>query len=155
MRDPETMRAAIMVAETGHLVFSTLHCGNAVGALDRIIGAFSANERESLCQQLSLTLRAVIAQHLLPKAGGRGRVPAVETLKITKAVANLIRTHRSEQIYSAMELGAEQGMQTLEQSLASLVVGGLVAAETARSVTENHRALEQRIKTTAAPGARR
>src|SRR5262249_40020811 len=103
MRDPETIRAAITVAETGHLVFSTLHCGSAVGALDRIVGAFSAGERESLCQQLSMTLRAVVAQHLLPRANGLGRVPAVELLKVTKGVSNLIRNHKSEQVYSAME----------------------------------------------------
>jgi len=145
MRDVDTMRAAIMVAETGHLVFSTLHCGSAVGALDRLVGAFSADERESLCQQLSMTLKVVVAQHLLPRRGG-GRVPAVEILKASKGVANLVRHHRSEQIYAAMEAGGEQGMQTLEQCLADMVLRGEVTLEVARSVTENGPVLEQRIR---------
>jgi twitching motility protein PilT len=146
MRDLETMRAAIVVAETGHLVFSTLHCGSAVGALDRIIGAFPAHERGSLCQQLSMTLRVVVAQHLLPRAGGRGRVPAVEVLRINRAVANLIRNYKSEQIYTVMEGGGEQGMQTLEQSLAGLVTAGNISAETARSAAANVPILDQRLK---------
>ena len=146
MRDVDTMRAAITVAETGHLVFSTLHCGSAVGALDRIIGAFSSHERDSLCQQLSMTLRAVVAQHLLPRRDGRGRVPAVEILRVNKAVANLIRNHKSEQIRTAMEGGGELGMRTLEQSLAALVSSGEVRLETARSITEDARGLEQRIQ---------
>jgi len=146
MRDTDTIRAAMTVAETGHLVFSTLHCGSAVGALDRIIGAFSAEERESLCQQLSMTLRAVVAQHLLLRADGCGRVPAVEILKISKAAAHLIRNHKSEQLYSAMENGSADGMQTLEQSLASLVAAGAISVEEARTVTENTRVLDQRVQ---------
>ena len=146
MRDVETMRAAIVVAETGHLVFSTLHCGNAVGALDRIIGAFPAHERDSLCQQLSMTLRTVVAQHLLPRADGRGRVPAVEILRVNKAVANLIRNHKSEQMYTAMESGGGDGMQTLEQSLAGLVTSEMILAETARDLAGSVHILEQRLK---------
>lgn len=145
MRDVETMRVAIVVAETGHLVFSTLHCGSAVGALDRIIGAFPADERHSLCQQLSMTLRAVVAQHLLPRADGSGRVPAAEVLRVNKAVANLVRNHRSEQIYAAMEGSGQEGMQTLEQSLAALVAAGTVRPETARGLTENVHVLERRL----------
>ncbi|MCX7804150.1 MAG: PilT/PilU family type 4a pilus ATPase [Planctomycetota bacterium] len=145
MRDAETMRAAIMVAETGHLVFSTLHCGGAVGALDRIVGAFPPGERESLCQQLSMTLRAVVVQRLLPRADAPGLIPAVEMLRVTKAVANLIRQHKSEQIYSVMENGGEEGMLTLEQSLADLVAGGKIRIETARIAAGNPQALERRI----------
>ncbi|MCK6488886.1 MAG: hypothetical protein L6R48_11245 [Planctomycetes bacterium] len=123
-----------------------------MGALDRIIGAFPANERESLCQQLSMTLRAVVAQHLLPGADGRGRVPAVELLMVTRAVANLIRNHKSEQIYNAMETGGEGGMQTLEQSLAALVAARRITIGTARAATPNQRLLDQRLRAAGAPG---
>jgi twitching motility protein PilT len=151
MRDPATMRAALTVAETGHLVFSTLHCGSAVGALDRILGAFSAEERESLCQQLSMTLRAVVAQHLLVRSDGRGRAPAVEILKISKAAAHLIRNHKSEQLYSAMENGGADGMLTLEKSLAALVAAGTIGIEEARTVTGNSRVLDQQIQASRPP----
>jgi twitching motility protein PilT len=146
MRDAETMRAAIMVAETGHLVFSTLHCGGAIGALDRILGAFSSHQRDSLCQQLSMTLRAVVAQHLLPRADGPGRLPAVEILRVNKAAANLIRNHKSEQLYTVMEGGGQQGMRTLEQSLADLVAAGSIREATARSVSESPHMLEQHFR---------
>jgi twitching motility protein PilT len=157
MRDLETMRTAITVAETGHLVFSTLHCGNAVGSLDRLIGAFPEGERESLCQQLSMTLRAVVTQRLLPRADGPGRVPAVEILWVTKGVANLIRNHKSEQIPSAMEGGGAHGMQLLEQSLAQLVAAGTVDEAEARQVAENPQDFEQRLQLlrTGRPGGRR
>jgi twitching motility protein PilT len=126
-------------------VFSTLHCGNAVGALDRLIGAFPEGERQSLCQQLSMTLRAVVTQRLLRRADGRGRVPAVEVLWVTKGVANLVRNHKSEQIASAMESGGEHGMQLLEQSLADLVAAGVVEADEARRVAESPQDFDQRL----------
>ena len=132
MRDLETMRAAITAAETGHLVFSTLHTGDAVGAVERMIGAFPASEQDSLRQQLSLVLKAVVAQRLLPRKQASGMVPAVEILNITSAVSNLIRTGRTEQIYSAMETGGEQGMRTMEQDLAGLVSDGTIDVGTAR-----------------------
>lgn len=146
MRDLETMRTAITVAETGHLVFSTLHCNNAVGAIDRLIGAFPAEEQQSLCQQLSMVLRAVVAQRLLPTVNFKGRVPAVEILKVTKAVANLVRNHKTEQIYSTMEAGTLEGMMTLEQSLADLVVSRKVTMEDARKASEDLNIFEQRCQ---------
>lgn len=145
MRDLDTMRAAITVAETGHLVFSTLHCGNAVGALDRLIGAFPSEEQDSLCQQLSMTLRAVVAQRLLPRKGGTGRVPAVEVLKVNKAVSNLIRNHKTEQLYTSMENGASDGMRTLEQSLVELCGENAVDEAVARRAAENGRVFERRM----------
>ncbi len=146
MRDLETMRTAITVAETGHLVFSTLHCNNAVGAIDRLIGAFPADEQQSLCQQLSMVLRAVVAQRLLPTVDNRSRIPAVEILQVTKAVANLIRNHKTEQIYSTMEGGGHEGMITLEQSLADLAVSRKVQMNDARKVSENVNIFEQRCQ---------
>lgn len=124
MRDLATMRVSITAAETGHLVFSTLHTGDAVGAIDRMTGAFPAVEQESVRQQLSHTLRAVITQHLQPSLNGKGRVAIVEVLIISAAVSSLIRQNKLRQIYSMIESGADTGMRTLEKSLADLVAAG-------------------------------
>ena len=94
MRDTDTMRAAITAAETGHLVFSTLHTGDAVGALDRMLGGFPAAKQDTIRHQLSMILQAVVAQRLLACSDGQGRAPAVEILRINTAVSNLIRTGR-------------------------------------------------------------
>lgn len=126
MRDIETMRAAVTAAETGHLVFSTLHTGDAVGVIERIIGTYPADEQPMVRQQLSRVLRMVAAQRLLPMDKGRGRVPAVEVLTVNIAVANLIRTGKTQQILSLIESDSRYGMQTLEQSLAGLVIDGLL-----------------------------
>lgn len=133
MRDLETMRAAITAAETGHLVFSSLHSGDAVGVIERLVGAFPADEQEVVRQRVALTLRAVVAQHLLPTIDGTGRAPAVEILMVNTAVSNLIGSGRSKQIYSVIESGRAEGMQTLDQALAGLVADGRVDAELARS----------------------
>jgi twitching motility protein PilT len=146
MRDLDTMRTAVIAAETGHLVFSTLHTGDAVGSVERMIGVFPADEQKSVRQQLSLVLREVVTQRLVPRQDGAGVIPAVEILKVTSAVANLIRTGRSEQIYSAMEAGGEQGMRTLEQDLASLVARGSITKESARIVSHRPGGLEERLK---------
>ncbi|RMH37661.1 MAG: PilT/PilU family type 4a pilus ATPase [Nitrospirae bacterium] len=145
MRDVETMRAAITAAETGHLVFSTLHTGDTVGAMDRMIGLFPAGEQESVRHQLSMVLRAVVAQRLLPTRTGIGRVPAVEILRVTPAVANLIRTGKPQQIYSAIEAGTAHGMQTMEQSLAGLVRDGFVSYETARMLARDLQSFHDRV----------
>ncbi len=146
LRDADTVRAAIMAAETGHLVYSTLHCGDAVGAIDRLVGALPSEEQGPVRVQLSMVLRAVIAQRLLKRADGPGRVPAVELLLATTAVANLIRTSRPQAIYTAIETGAAQGMQTLEQSLAELVAKGLVRIEDARRLARDEKALDDRAR---------
>jgi twitching motility protein PilT len=146
MRDLETMRAAITAAETGHLVFSTLHTGDATGALDRLVGAFPSEEQGAVKTQLSMVLRAVVAQRLVRRVRASGRVPAVEVLMITTAVANLIRTYKPQAIVSAIEAGTAQGMQTLEQSLAALVARGVVRIEDARLLARDERALEERIR---------
>ena len=145
MRDVETMRAAITVAETGHLVFSTLHSGDAVGVVERMVGVFPGDEQDAIRQQLSMTLRAVVAQRLLPCANGGGRVPVVELLMITPAVANLIRTGKSQQIYSLMESGAAEGMQTIEQALAQWVAGGAVNIDDARRLARDPQIFEKRL----------
>ncbi len=148
MRDVETMRTAITAAETGHLVFSTLHTGDAVGSVERMIGVFPADEQRSIRQQVSLVLRAVVTQRLVPRRTGRGLVPAVEILKVTNAVGNLIRTGRTEQIYSVMEGSGALGMRTLEQEVASLVARGVIAESEGRKVAHHADALDQWLSKT-------
>jgi len=131
MRDIDTIRAAVTAAETGHLVFSTLHTGDAVGVVERIIGAYPAEEQPMIRQQLSRVLRMVVAQRLLPLEDAQGRVPAVEVMHVNVAVANLIRTGKTQQIQSLIESDSRHGMQTLEQSLADLVLQGLISRELA------------------------
>ena len=127
VRELATIRTAITAAETGHLVFTTLHAGDCVGAVERLVSVFPAGEQESVRRQLALVLRGIFAQHLLPprQRGGR-RVACGELLFATPAVSNLIATGRSQQIYSAIELGASAGMQTLAQSRNDLVHRGLI-----------------------------
>ncbi|MDP2683011.1 MAG: PilT/PilU family type 4a pilus ATPase [Deltaproteobacteria bacterium] len=141
MRDLETMRAAITAAETGHLVFSTLHTGDAVGALNRIVGAFPSDEQEMIRQQLAMVLRAVVAQMLLTGNRRAERVPAIEVLRVTQAVAHLIRTGKAQQLYTVMETGKAHGMQTLEQSLGRLVKDGLITLEDAKTAARDVNAL--------------
>jgi twitching motility protein PilT len=145
LRDVETMRAALMAAETGHLVFSTLHTGDAVGVLDRFVGVFPGEEQDAIRQQLSMVLRAVVTQHLLPAKTG-GRLPVLEILIITPAVANLIRNYRPQQIYSAMESGRTLGMRTLDFALAERVREKLLDGQVARRFARNPAAFDEMIK---------
>lgn len=131
MRDTETMRAAITAGETGHLVFSTLHTGDTVGAIDRMISVFPAEEQTCVREQLSRVLRAVVSQRLIKRQDGQGRVPALEIMRVTNAVANLIRHGEPHQIYSVMQTAADDGMLIIDQSLAELVVKGLVSQDEA------------------------
>ena len=146
MRDVETIRAAITAAETGHLVFSTLHTGDCVGAIDRMIGVFSAEEQLAIRQQLSMVLRAVVAQHLLPVADGDGRVPLAEVMFVTSAVANLIRTSKPSQIYSLMEIGSSEGMLTADFALAELVYRNQILEEDGRRLARDPAAMVSRLQ---------
>jgi len=149
MRDAETIRAAITAAETGHLVFTTLHTGDAVGVIDRMTGVFTGEEQQAIRHQLSMVLQAVVAQRLMPAPDG-GRAAAVEVLQVTPAIGNLIRTDKPQQIYSLMETGAGRGMQTLEQSLAELVTHGKLDESAARSAARDLPAFEDRLRLTRA-----
>ncbi len=131
MRDKETIAAALTAAETGHLVFGTLHTNSAPGTINRIIDVFGGDEQPQIRAMLSSSLVAVIAQALLPKVGG-GRLAASEILVTNHAIANLIREDKVHQIYSSMQLGQEgTGMQTQTQVLVQLVRSGLVSKQTA------------------------
>lgn len=147
IRDLTTIRTAITAAETGHLVFTTVHAGDCVGAIERMVSVFPAGEQDGIRRQLALVLRAVVAQHLVV-ADGSGRktrskdeeepkgrrVLAAEILMANQAVANLIATSKSNLIYSAMESGTQQGMQTMEHSLATLYLRGDISEQTVNAL---------------------
>jgi twitching motility protein PilT len=133
MRDLETISTAITAAETGHLVFATLHTQSAPSTVDRIIDAFPAAQQEQVRVQLAVTLQGICTQALLPTQGGTGRVPALEILFPDDAVRNLIRQGKVEQVYSVMQTGTAKGMQTMEQSLADLVIRKVITLEDALS----------------------
>jgi twitching motility protein PilT len=133
MRDLETISAAITVAETGHLVLATLHSSDAPQALDRVIDVFEARQQQQIRTQLAAVLKAVVAQTLLPRAGGGGRVPLREVMVVTPAVANLIRSGKNHEIYSAMEMGAREGMISSGRALAELAKKGLIDSQEAQS----------------------
>jgi twitching motility protein PilT len=131
MRDLETISTALTAAETGHLVFGTLHTRGAAGTIDRIIDVFPGDQQGQVRAQLAGCLEAVVTQTLLPTADGQSRVASVEILLPDDAVRNLIRQGKVEQIYSVMQTGTARGMQTMEQSLCELVLRGTVTSETA------------------------
>jgi twitching motility protein PilT len=133
MRDLETISTAITAAETGHLVFATLHTQSAPSTVDRIIDAFPAAQQEQVRVQLAATLQGICTQALLPTPGGAGRVPALEILFPDDAVRNLIRQGKVEQVYSVMQTGTAKGMQTMEQSLADLVIRKVITLDDALS----------------------
>ena len=131
MRDLETISTALTAAETGHLVFATLHTQDAPSTVDRLIDVFPAAQQEQVRVQIASTLQGIVTQTLLPTVDGKGRVAALEVLLPDDAVRNLIRQAKVEQIYSIMQMNTARGMQTLEQSLADLVLRGKVAKEIA------------------------
>ncbi|EOG0385686.1 type IV pilus twitching motility protein PilT [Neisseria gonorrhoeae] len=137
MRDPETIGLALTAAETGHLVFGTLHTTGAAKTVDRIVDVFPAGEKEMVRSMLSESLTAVISQNLLKTHDGNGRVASHEILIANPAVRNLIRENKITQINSVLQTGQASGMQTMDQSLQSLVRQGLIAPEAARRRAQN------------------
>ncbi len=136
MRDLETIRLALTAAETGHLVFGTLHTSSAAKTIDRVVDVFPGAEKDMIRAMLSESLRAVISQTLLKKIGG-GRVAAHEIMIGTPAIRNLIRENKVAQMYSAIQTGAQHGMQTLDQSLQELVRRNIVSKQEARVLAVN------------------
>ena len=137
MRDLETIRLAMTAAETGHLVFGTLHTSSAAKTVDRIIDVFPAAEKEMVRAMLSESMRAVISQTLLKTKDGGGRVAAHEIMIGTPAIRNLIRENKVAQMYSAIQTGQQFGMQTLDQNLTDLVKRNAVAPGEARTKASN------------------
>lgn len=132
MRDPETISSAITIAETGHLVFSTLHTNSASQTIDRIIDAFPPNQQPQVRAQLAVTLKGIISQRLLPQING-GRIPAAEVLIGNNAVSTNIREGKTYLIDSIIETSKEEGMIGLESSLSELVMNGSISLETAKN----------------------
>ncbi|HEY0188571.1 MAG TPA: type IV pilus twitching motility protein PilT [Cellulomonas sp.] len=153
MRDLETISVALTAAETGHLVFATLHTQDAAQTIDRIIDVFPAHQQAQVRTQLAGAIQGVVCQTLCKRADGPGRVVATEVLVATPAIRNLIREGKTHQIYSAMQAGAQQGMHTMDQHLAELVRSGRVSYETALEIchhTEDFNRLSGRFGGTSA-----
>jgi len=129
MRDLETISTALTAAETGHLVFGTLHTQSAPSTIDRIIDVFPPSQQEQVRIMIANSLQGVVTQSLLPTADGTGRVAALEILLPDDAVRNLIRQGKVEQVYSVMQTNTARGMQTMEQALADLIVRGVIKVE--------------------------
>jgi len=145
MRDKETIGAAITAAETGHLVFATLHTNSAVQTINRIVNVFPADEQDQIRTQLSMAILAVISQSLLPKIGGE-RIAAHEIMINNPAISNLIRENKIQQIYSQMQLNqGATGMQTLNQVLSDYVRRNIISKETAMSFTTKPEELRKLI----------
>jgi twitching motility protein PilT len=146
MRDLETVESALKIAETGHLTFGTLHTNSAAQTINRIIDVFPAHQQSQMRTQLSLVLEGIVCQALLPKANGQGRVVALEIMVPTSGIRNLIREDKVHQIYSAMQTGQEKiGMQTMNQSLATLYFKKLITLETAIGASSHRDELHEMI----------
>jgi twitching motility protein PilT len=147
MRDRETMEAALTAAETGHLVFSTLHTNDAPQTIDRIVDAFPSDAQGQIRSQLASVLHSVVSLRLLPRKADAGRRAAAEILVATDAVRNLIRDGKTHQLRNAIVTGRNTGMQTLETHLSELIMRGEVSIEAAQAVSNRPtevRAFEQR-----------
>jgi len=143
IRDTETASLALSAAETGHLVFSTLHTRDAKGALSRIVDMFPSEQTKSLCLQLSFSLSFVLSQKLVPRADGNGRILAMEVLKNIPALGNLIRSGNWQQVYSTMETQSKEGMMTMEQHLLHLYQHGIITKESAITYTNEASLIER------------
>ncbi|MEM1090675.1 MAG: PilT/PilU family type 4a pilus ATPase [Pseudomonadota bacterium] len=157
IRDTDTIRTAITAAETGHLVLASVHAGDAVSTIERVVGVFPADEQVSIRQQLALVLRSVVSQRLMiadgtpdhaghSQAMARQRVVASEVLMVTPAVSNLLLSSKSGQIYSCMEAGAGYGMQTFEQDLARLLIAGQLSERSAAAAAKRPEVLRARVE---------
>jgi twitching motility protein PilT len=154
MRDLETVATALTAAETGHLILSTLHTNDAVQAVHRMVDVFPPGQQSQIRQQLALCLHAILAQQLVPRTDGRGRLPAVELMLATYAVRNHIRSDHLHKLYNEITLGKRQGMITFEESLGGMVLEGLIDLEEARVRASHPEEFESRMRgyRPAAPG---
>jgi twitching motility protein PilT len=142
MRGPQTMAAAVTAAETGHLIFSTLHTNDAAQTIDRIIDTFPAAQQQQIRSQLASSLLGIFSQRLIPRISG-GRIPAHELLINNNAVSSLIRDGRSHEIAVVIETGSDQGMISMNRSLANLVREGEITPDNAYQYSSDPKALER------------
>lgn len=145
MRDRETFEIALQLAETGHLVLATLHTGDSTQAVSRIIDVFPAEQQQQIAVQLSLSLIGVLAQQLVPRLDGGGRLLATEVLEVTPAIRNLIRKSELQQVYSILQTSAAEGMTTMNASLIQLFRQGKISLEQAKLFTTRQKELEQLV----------
>jgi twitching motility protein PilT len=145
LRDLESISVALTAAETGHLVFATLHTSDAAQSIDRIVDVFSADQQQQVRMQLSMVLQGVVCQTLVPRADGQGRAVAVEILRVTPAIGNLIRTGKTSQLTTAMQTGSALGMQTMDQHLVTLVHDGVISIEAAETKAQDVNTLRQMV----------
>lgn len=143
VRDLESIQMAVTAAETGHLVISTLHTQDAVQSIDRLIDVFPPHQQEQIRTQLSLTLQAIVAQQLIPRKDGKGLVLAVEVMVVNSAIRNIIRKGTTQDIYSMIELGTQQGMISLDSSLRDLYKKGIITKEDTLMHAINHERMEK------------
>ena len=143
MRDLDTIGAALTAAETGHLVIATLHTNDAVQSIDRLIDVFPPHQQGQVRTQLAFSLAAVIAQRLLPRADGKGRVAATEVMLNNSAVAHLIRDGKTHSIYSVMETHAKEGMHVMDTSIKQLYLKGVITYEEAKLRVKNPQTLDK------------
>lgn len=149
MRDLETMNVALQAAETGHLVFATVHTASAAETLDRLSNMFQPHERPLLWLRLSVSLRGVVSQKLLPRADGTGRIAATEVMDVTPTIAKLLEEGRSDEIYNAIRqagMEAYWGMQTMNQCLLRYFKAGLITEQDALANAGNYTELRQMIR---------
>lgn len=146
MRDLETMAAAMTLAETGHLVFSTLHTQDAAQTIDRILDVFPAYQQQQIKTQLGNTLKGIISQVLLPRSDGKGRVAAREIMITNDAIRNCIVSGQPHQIYSMIQIGASQGMISMDQALEQLVVNGFISKESAIAKSSDPETLSAQLE---------
>ena len=145
VRDLETMTTAITAAETGHLVFATLHTNSAAETIDRVVDMFPSIQQQQIRSQLSLALEAVICQVLVPRANGKGRVVALEIMLANSAIRNQIRVNDLAQISSTIMTSKDEGMQTLELAFKNLISQNIITLEEAMSHTRNIEALKRLV----------
>ncbi len=146
MRDLETIESALIIAETGHLVFATLHTSDAVQTINRVVDVFPSRQQAQVRTQLSFVLMGVFSQQLIPRASGKGRVLAVEVLVANHAIRSMIREMKAHQIYSVIQTGQREGMQTMNQSLFELCQRGEITYEDAMSRTTEVQDLERMFR---------
>ncbi|WP_285844739.1 type IV pilus twitching motility protein PilT [Curtobacterium sp. P97] len=151
LRDLETISVALTAAETGHLVFATLHTQSAPGTIDRVIDVFPPHQQGQIRTQLAATLEGVVCQTLVPKANGTGRVVATEIMRTTPAIANLVREGKSYQITSAMQAGRDAGMHTMDQDLAELVNVGTVTRAAAMEKVHDEDGFDRLVQRVESP----
>lgn len=144
MRDLETIASAITIAETGHLVLATLHTNNAAQSIDRMIDVFPPHQQQQIRTQLSNILQAIVSQRLIPAIGG-GRIAASEIMVATPAVRNIIREGKTHQLDAVIQTGAEEGMQTMDRTLATLVKAGKITLDEAKGYAVDVKELERLI----------